>query len=176
MTAATSIDHRTVILGWNTPELGRWRTLTSGAQAHCTAHAVDMLESVKVHVASRRSATLNILMEETMTRHGRSLLASNAEACKMRSGADLYDWRSRSRDHTRHKLEETIAGPTICSNWQKSRPTQAQDSGPPTSCGHMQPRTMSVDNGASERGQRTSGNHIEFCAMPPKLQWLHVQP
>ena len=31
-----------------------------------------------------------------MTRHGRSLLTSNAEACKMRSGADLYDWRSRT--------------------------------------------------------------------------------
>ena len=156
-------------------KLGRLCTSTLGAHAYCAANAVDMFETVKVHVASRRSATLDILMEKTMTRHGRSLLTSDAEACKVRSRTDLHDWRSRSRDHTRHKLD-TIAGPTICSSWHKSGPRQAQDSGPPASCGPTQPRTMSDNNGASERGKRTPSKHIEFCAMPPKLQWLHVQP
>ena len=39
---------------------------TLAAHAHCAANAVDMFETVEVHVASWRSATLDILMEKTI--------------------------------------------------------------------------------------------------------------
>ena len=59
------------------------------AQAQYTARAFHMLESVKMDVASRKSATLDLQMEETMTRHG---------VFVMRTRADLNIGISRGRE------------------------------------------------------------------------------
>ena len=60
MTAATRIDRK----------LLRLCKYSMAAQAQYTARAFHMLESVKMYVASRKSATLDLQVEETMTRHG----------------------------------------------------------------------------------------------------------
>ena len=82
-----------------------------------------------MHVASRRSATLNILMEETMMRHGRSLFASTQrpERCVQEQISTIGDqgaettratsWKRRLLDQLsaevgrradQHKLKTTV--------------------------------------------------------------------
>ena len=56
LTAATYIDRRTIILG-------RLCKRRLAAKAQHAANVADILESVKVHVASRTSATLDLPIE-----------------------------------------------------------------------------------------------------------------
>ena len=70
LTAATCFDHRTIILDWSGRKRGRLCKWRLAAEAQHTANAFHMLKSVKMDVASRKSATLDLQREETMTRHG----------------------------------------------------------------------------------------------------------
>ena len=55
LTAATPIDRRQIIADWRKPKLGRLWKSSLASHAQLAANAVDMLESVNVLVASRKS-------------------------------------------------------------------------------------------------------------------------
>ena len=63
LTTAPSIDRRTIILDWSGRKLGRLCKWRLAAQAQHAATVADILESVKVHVASRKSATIDLLIK-----------------------------------------------------------------------------------------------------------------
>ena len=55
LTAATPADRRQIIADWRKPKLGRLWKSSLATHAQLAANAVDMLESVNVTVASRKS-------------------------------------------------------------------------------------------------------------------------
>ena len=114
----------------------------------CAANDVDILESVNQHHDSR-----NHMMP--------TCVASRVNSKAKRTATEVTNRRIKDSD----KLEDTCAGRTICGSLQKSSPTKPQDGGPPTSCGPTQSKQMPDNSGTSERAERTTCNHSEFCAM-----------
>ena len=55
LTAATPVDRRQIIADWRKPKFGRLWKSSLASHAQLAANAVDMLESVNVLVASRKS-------------------------------------------------------------------------------------------------------------------------
>ena len=98
LTAATPIDRRQIIADWRKPKLGRLWKSSLATHAQLAANAVDMLESVNVTCRFTEVRALDLLMEETMTRHGRSLLITRATACTMRTGGELHESASGGQE------------------------------------------------------------------------------
>ena len=146
LTAATCIDRRTIILDWSSRKLLRLCKCSWAAQAQYTARAFHMLESVKMYVASRKSATLDLQMEKTMTRHGvfpdahrsravRWEIKKQRTAIQLKIANERFQQAACDRCWT-NILQELAGGLTMTS------PRQCL----PTSFGPTQPRTMPDNN------------------------------
>ena len=77
-------------------------------QVQYTAHALHMLEPVKMDVASRKLATLDLQMEETMTRHGVFLLTTEANIvrCAQQQSFTMGDQEAENGDQTENRESE----------------------------------------------------------------------
>ena len=83
-------------------------SLRLAAQAQHAANVADILESVKVHVASRKSATLDLQMGETMKRHGVFVLTTEAKVvrCVQDQSFTMGDHEARNSDQTENRESE----------------------------------------------------------------------
>ena len=116
--------------------------------ARCAANDVDTLESVNQHHDSR-------------SQHDADTRSFTCEE----QGKKNSDQTDHRKSHTPTSWKILVLGRTICNSLQKRSPRQPQDNGSPTSCKPKQSRTMPDNRGASERAERTTCNHIEFCAV-----------
>ena len=116
--------------------------------ARCAANDVDTLESVNQHHDSRSQHDAH-----TRSFTGEEQGKKNSDQTDHRKSQTPTSWNILVLD-----AQSTTSG-------ERSSPRQPQDSGSPTSCKPKQSRTMPDNSGASERGERTTCNHVEFCAM-----------
>ena len=116
--------------------------------ARCAANDVDTLESVNQHHDCRSqhdAHTRSFTCEE----QGKK----NSDRTDNRESRTPTSWKILVLDQ-----QSTTIG-------ERSPPRQPQDRGPFTSCKPKQSRTMTDNNSTSERGEHTTNNHIDFCAM-----------
>ena len=180
MTAATCFDQRTIILDWSGRKLVRLCKWRLAAQAQHAANVADILESVKVHVASRKSATLDLQMGETMTRHGVFVLTTEAKVvrCVQEQSFTMGDHEARNSDQTENRESE------IPTSWMKlvldkhsaGVGWRADHDKPetmvlPTSCGPTQPRTMPYKNDKKLLDWCSDRRHSEWRCLGLQATW-----
>ena len=141
LTAATCIDRRTMILDWSGRKLGRLCKWRLAAKAQHAANVADILESVKVHVASHKSATLDCPID----------------------GHDDESWWF-SVDHESNVLYDAFKSSAFRSEIKKQRTTSELTiaSGSPTSCGPRKARTIADNSGKTL---------LDFFSEPRHSKW-----
>ena len=110
--------------------------------AQCATNAVDILVSVNKYHDSRSQYDA----------HMRSLTSED----QGKQNSDRTESRE-SKTPTRWKI--LVLHQQSVAVGRRAHQDKLKYSGPPTSCGSMRSRTMPGNNGASERGERTTSNH-----------------